>query len=171
MVRVALPADLHTVVALRLALLHEHRENLIYRRIRPDAVARAHSLFQRQLASSEEATFLAEDAAARSAVGILRCVQSPGSPLLYPSQYGYISSVYVVPAARRTGVLRQLLDAAAEWCFARNLTELRLHNAAENLVANDVWETLGFRTVEVLRVRQLAVPEGVRAHPRAQPPR
>lgn len=167
--RVALPGDLHTVVALRLALLSEHRDNLIYGRMRPDAVTRAHSLFQRQLASTEEVTFLAEDAADRSAVGILRCVESPGSPLLYPSQYGYISSVYVVPATRRTGVLRQLLDAAAAWCADRDLTELRLHNAAENLIANDVWETLGFRTVEVLRVRQLEEPKGARA--RAVPQR
>jgi len=63
--------------------------------------------------------------------------------------------VYVVPRARRRGVLRALLAAAIEWCEARGLTELRLHNASDNAVANAAWDALGFRVVEHLRVRRL----------------
>ncbi|MGE5728623.1 MAG: hypothetical protein ACM34L_08490, partial [Gemmatimonas sp.] len=40
-VREATMADLAIVVELRLALLREHSENPIYRRLRPDAPARA----------------------------------------------------------------------------------------------------------------------------------
>jgi ribosomal protein S18 acetylase RimI-like enzyme len=152
-VRQATMADLAIVVELRLALLREHSENPIYRRLRPDAPARASRLFAAQLRSSNEVIFLAESDGIP--VGILRCVASAGLPLLFPARHGYISSVYVVPSARRHGVLRALFTAAIDWCRARGLREARLHNAAENETANAVWDALGFQVVEHLRVCHL----------------
>jgi GNAT superfamily N-acetyltransferase len=152
-VRAATMADLAVVIELRLALLREHSGNPIYRRLRPDAPARASRLFAAQLRCSSEVIFLAESDGV--AVGVLRCVQSAGMPLLFPSRHGYISSVYVVPGARRHGVLRALFTAAIGWCRERGLREARLHNAAENETANAVWDALGFRVVEHLRVCHL----------------
>jgi ribosomal protein S18 acetylase RimI-like enzyme len=152
-VRRATLRDLPVVVELRLALLREHSRNPIYRRLRADAPARARKLFAAQLESPNEVIFLAERKG--TVVGILRCVQTVGLPLLFPVMHGYISSVYVVPAARRQGVLRALLAAAEGWCRERGLTELRLHNAAENEAANAAWEALGFHVAEHLRVRHL----------------
>jgi aminoglycoside 6'-N-acetyltransferase I len=63
--------------------------------------------------------------------------------------------VYVVPKARERGVLRALLGAADAWCAERGLDEMRLHNAADNPLANAAWEALGFEVVEHLRVRSL----------------
>jgi ribosomal protein S18 acetylase RimI-like enzyme len=152
-VRRATLDDLPTVVALRLALLREHGSNLVYRRLRVDAELRAGRLFGHQLESSDEVTFLAERDG--EPVGILRCVHSTGSPLLFPAHYGYVSSVYVRPEHRRSGILRILLDEAVAWCDERGLTEIRLHNAADNPLAEQVWESLGFELVEQLRVRLL----------------
>ena len=152
-VRPATPDDLGVVVRLRLALLREHAGNPVYRRLRADAEERARGLFGAQLRSSDETVFLAERAGAP--VGILRCVDTLGSPLLHPARYGYVSSVYVVPEARRTGVLTALLRAAAGWCAERGLTEMRLHNAAENAAANAAWQALGFDVVEHVRRRPL----------------
>lgn len=152
-IRPATAADLDTVVALRLALLREHGGNEIYRRLRADAADRANELFATQLASRSEVTLLAEwngDAA-----GILRCVETAGSPLLYPSHFAYVSSVYVVPRARRIGVVRSLLARAEAWCHERGLHEMRLHNAFDNDVANQTWTSLGFVPVELLRLRRL----------------
>jgi ribosomal protein S18 acetylase RimI-like enzyme len=148
--------DLPTVVALRLALLREHGRNVVYKRLRADAELRAQRLFGNQLESADEATFLAERDG--EVVGILRCVHSTGSPLLFPAHYGYVSSVYVPPAHRRSGILRALLDEAVAWCDERGLTEIRLHNAADNPLAEQVWERLGFELVEQLRVRLLRRP-------------
>ncbi len=148
--RPATEHDLPVVLELRLALLREHRANPIYRQLRADAPARARQLFAAQLRSPNEVILLAE--VGGEVVGILRCVQSSGLPLLLPAQYGYISSVYVVPSARRHGVLHALLAEAVAWCKARGLTEMRLHNAAESEVANAAWEALGFKIVEHLRV-------------------
>jgi ribosomal protein S18 acetylase RimI-like enzyme len=141
------------IVELRLALVREHGQSPIYRRLRPDAADRARRLFATQLRSPNEVLFLAERRG--NVVGILRCVQMSGLPLLFPALHGYISSVYVVPAARRQGVLRALLASAIKWCEARGLTEIRLHNAVENAAANAAWESLGFRIAEHLRVRRL----------------
>lgn len=154
LIREAGPKDLPAIVALRMALLREHAHNTIYSRLRPDADSRAEKLFAAQLRSPNEVIFLADMGG--ETVGVLRCIQSIGSPLLDPAQYGYVSSVYVVPRARERGVLRALLAAADRWCADRGLDEMRLHNAADNPLANAAWEALGFEVVEHLRVRKLA---------------
>ena len=146
-------SDLPVIVALRIALLREHAQNMIYARLRGDAEARAEKLFAAQLKSQNEIIFLADIGG--ETVGVLRCIQSSGSPLLEPAQYAYVSSVYVLPRAREQGVLRALLAAADRWCGERGLDEMRLHNAADNPLANAAWEALGFEIAEHLRVRRL----------------
>ena len=152
-VRQAALADLDVVVELRIALLREHGTNPVYSRLRPDAAERARPMFAQQLESPEEAIYLAERDG--RAVGILRCVDAVGSPLLYPARYGYVSSVYVVPEARRAGVLHALMKSAVRWCERRGLREIRLHNASDNPLASAAWQALGFEVVEQLRVRAL----------------
>lgn len=153
-VRIATPGDLEAVVALRLALLREHGANPLYRRLRRDAPARARRLFAAQLDTPREAIFLAERGSG-DIVGVLRCVEAYGLPLLFPARYAYISSVYVRPELRRCGLLRALLAAADGWARERGLREMRLHNAVENEAACAAWSALGFEVAEQLRVRQL----------------
>jgi ribosomal protein S18 acetylase RimI-like enzyme len=136
---------------MRIALLREHAENKVYSRLRDDAADRARSLFAQQLSSGTEVTFLAERAGVPA--GILRCIDSTGSPLLYPARHAYVSSVYVVPRARRQGVLHALLGEAVRWCRERGLDEIRLHSASDNPLSNATWDALGFEVVEHLRVR------------------
>jgi ribosomal protein S18 acetylase RimI-like enzyme len=126
---------------------------VLYRRLRPDAALRARRVFAAQLQSDGEVTFLAERG--RRAVGVLRCVDSLGSPLLYPSRYGYVTSAFVRPEARRRGVLGRLVGAAVDWAASRGLTELRLHSSVSNPAANAAWDSLGFRPADYLRVRLL----------------
>jgi len=152
-VRPATTNDLAAVVDLRLALLREHASNPVYGRLRADAAERAREVFGAQLRLDEQITFLAERGT--RIVGILRCADTPGSPLLHPARYGYISSVYVVPRYRRHGVLRALFAAAETWCTQRGLDEMRLHNAPENPLSSAAWTALGFDVVEHLRMRPL----------------
>ena len=148
-VRPATPADLGSVVELRLALLREHADSPIYARLRGDAPDRARRLFAAQLASPTERIFLAEGET--GVVGIIRCVESMGSPLLDPQRYGYVSSAYVRPEARRHGALRALVEAAREWCIERGLDEMRLHSVAGDPTSNAAWDALGFTIVEHMR--------------------
>jgi GNAT superfamily N-acetyltransferase len=152
-VREAAVRDLDSVLELRLALLREHPTHPIYGRLRPDVTARARELFTAQLRTESERIFLADYEGA--VAGILRCVESIGSPLLEPSRYAYVSSVYVRPESRRKGVLRALLDAAERWAVARGLDQMRLHNVAGSETAEGAWSALGFEVVEQVRVRAL----------------
>ena len=152
-VRQARPDDLSTVVALRLSLLREHGEHPIYGRLRGDAAHRARDLFAAQLDSPTEVMFLAERGG--QVVGILRVVESAGSPLLHPARYGYVSSVFVTPSARREGVLRALLDRAVAWCEDRGLDEMRLHSVAGDRVSEAAWDAVGFEVVEYVRLKKI----------------
>lgn len=150
-VREATTQDLDAVVALRLALLREHPDHPVYGRLKPDVGARARELYRVQLRSPSESIFLAEREG--DVVGILRCVESTGSPLLEPARYTYISSVYVRMEHRRRGVLHSLLAAAERWSMARGIDQMRLHNVAGSPDAEGAWAALGFAVVEQVRVR------------------
>ena len=152
-VRPATPRDLDAVAALRIALLREHPDHPIYGRLRTEIDRRARDLFSAQLRTRTETILLAE--LAGDVVGILRCVESMGSPLLDPARYAYISSVYVRPEARRRGVLRALVSEAERWSRARGLEQMRLHNVAGSVDAERAWEALGFAVVEQVRLRSL----------------
>ena len=152
-VRQAVPRDLDAVMDLRLALLREHPDHPIYGRLRTDVSVRARELFSAQLRSPTESIFLAERDGA--VAGILRCVESIGSPLLEPARYAYVSSVYVRPDDRRHGVLRAMLRAAEVWSRARGLDQMRLHNVAGSEDAEGAWSALGFAVVEQVRVRSV----------------
>ena len=155
-VREATVRDLDAVMELRLALLREHPDHPIYGRLRLDVSRRARELFTTQLRSTTESIFLAElDGVV---AGILRCVESIGSPLLDPARYAYVSSVYVRPELRRRGVLRALLCAADQWSRDRGLEQMRLHNVAGSESAEGAWAALGFDVVEQVRFRRLDAP-------------
>lgn len=152
-VRPATLADLDIVVELRLALLREYATHPVYGRLRPDAESRARPLFASQIESPHEEILLAEREG--SVVGIMRCAESAGSPLLIAPRYCYVSSVYVRPEARRTGVLRALLGRAREWCAERGLREMRLHNVPSSAAAAGAWTALGFDVIEHVRLKSL----------------
>jgi ribosomal protein S18 acetylase RimI-like enzyme len=145
--------DLKVIVELRLALLREYGDHPLYANLRSDAGERAVELFRAQLIAPNECMFLAERRG--GVVGVLRCVESPITPLLFPDRYGYVSSVYVRPADRRQGVLHALVAAAEAWCDERGITEMRLHSATSSADAVGAWDALGFEVVEHVRRRTL----------------
>jgi ribosomal protein S18 acetylase RimI-like enzyme len=157
-VRAADISDLDTVVALRLALLREHQGNPLFERLHPDAPERARGLYRTHLSSADQVILLAEREG--RPVGILRCVHAISSPLLMPEAYGYLSSAYVAPGERRTGILTALFDEGVAWCRARGLGEVRLYVSVSDDVARAAWSSLGFAAVEELRVRRLAPADG-----------
>jgi ribosomal protein S18 acetylase RimI-like enzyme len=153
-VRPATSRDLDAVVALRTALLREHPDHPIYGRLRSGIDRRARELFAAQIRSRTETILLAE--LAGEVVGIIRCVESMGSPLLEPARYAYVSSAYVRPDMRRRGVLRALMAEVERWSRARGLDQMRLHNVVGSEAAERAWDALGFAVVEQVRLRSLA---------------
>ena len=153
-VRPASLLDVDVIVRFRLELLKEHNRHPIYGRLRGDAADRAQRSVPLRLASGREITYLAFEG--KTPIGMLRCLESKGSPLLTPSKFAYIASAYVARTHRRRGILKKLVEAAMTWARARGLTEVRLHCAPENAGANAAWESFGFQTVELLRRRDIS---------------
>ncbi|MEO7086725.1 MAG: GNAT family N-acetyltransferase [Gemmatimonadaceae bacterium] len=162
-VRHATLGDLGSIVELRLSLLREYRDHPMYGHLRPDAGPRAEELFRAQLMSPNETMFVAQSAG--RLIGVMRCADTPVSPLLFPEHYCFVSSVYVRPDDRRRGVLRALLAAAESWCAERGIDEMRLNNVTESVAAH-AWESLGFGVVE--HVRRRALPPSAKSPTRPQ---
>jgi len=152
-VRRATVNDLGVVVALRLALLLEYAKHPVYGRLHPDVEARARPLFEQQIKAVDQAIFLAEREG--EIVGIVRCADVRGSPLLIPDRYCYITSVFVRPRHRRHGVLASLMEQAENWARSRGLTELRLHNSTLSEPARSAWDQLGFEVNEEVRLKDI----------------
>jgi ribosomal protein S18 acetylase RimI-like enzyme len=152
-VRRATEADLALVVELRLALLREYGDHPVYGRIRSDAEHRAAPFYASQLRDHDQAMFIAEQGG--DVVGIVRCAEIVGSPVLRPERYCYVSSAYVRPDARRQGVLSSLMEAAERWALARGLHEMRLHNSSSSAAAMATWDAMGFEVVEQVRRRAI----------------
>lgn len=152
-VRRATVDDLASVVALRLALLREYAGHPVYGRLRPDVEARARPLFEQQITATDQAIFLAERKG--EIVGIVRCADVKGSPLLLPDRYCYVTSVFVRPDHRRRGLLSALMDRAEDWARRRGLTEMRLHNSTQGDMARAAWDQLGFEVNEEVRLKPI----------------
>lgn len=152
-VRRAKVNDIDAVLDLRLALLHEYAEHPVYGRLRRDVEARARPVFEQQILAADQAIFLAERCG--TPIGIVRCADVRGSPLLLPDRYCYVTSVYVIPEHRRQGVLSALMEQAEEWARGRGLTEMRLHNSTLNALARGTWDQLGFAVNEEVRLKHI----------------
>lgn len=152
-VRRATVNDLTVVVDLRLSLLREYADHPVYGRLHPDVEKRARPLFEQQIRGEDQAIFLAEREG--GVVGIVRCADVKGSPLLMPDRYCYITSVFVRPEHRRHGVLGVLMEHAEAWARVRGLTEMRLHNSTLSDQARGAWDQLGFVVNEEVRLKHI----------------
>lgn len=150
-VREATGADVDTIAAMRMALLHEESRSALFADPHPDAAARTLRITSAQLMDDDQVFLLA--ICGTEPVGTIRCAIASGTPVLRESMRGFLTAAYVAPRFRRQGVLRALVEAAAAWCASRDVHDLRLHCTRENDEGNAAWEALGFEVVEVVRRR------------------
>lgn len=151
LIRSATEKDLETVAAMRVALLREERENPFFANPHPDAEERAQRLTHADIVAPGQAFLLALRGGV--IVGMLRCRAVRRTPLVEDDRQAVVTTVYVIPSERRTGVLRALLRAADGWCREHDVPEMRLHCALTNDTARKAWESLGFEPAEVVYLR------------------
>ena len=70
----------------------------------------------------------------------------------------YLYDLFVVPAARRTGVARALMEAARQYASARGAVRLTLETAVTNRPAQSLYEELGYARDEEFYTYSLATP-------------
>lgn len=153
LIRTATEQDLERVAAMRVALLREERENPFFANPHPDAEERAQRLTHDDIVAPGQAFLVATRDG--EAVGMLRCRAVRRTPLVEDARQAVVTTVYVIPSQRRSGVLRELLLAADRWCREHDLTEMRLHCALTNDTARKAWESLGFEPAEVVYLRDI----------------
>jgi GNAT superfamily N-acetyltransferase len=155
-VRRATDKDLPALVTLRLALLAEEARNPFFAHPHPDAERRAMRLTRAELGTAGQVMFVA--CIGHEIVGMLRCRAVRRTPLVADGRHAVVTTVYVVPSRRHTGVLRALLGAADRWCRQHRLTGMRLQCALTNDVGRKSWEALGFTAAEFLYLRKVPSP-------------
>lgn len=136
-VRRATSADLDVIIPLRAAQRREDPSSLREPTLDDDG-AELIALTRRQLGDTGQLWLLAERDAP---CGLLRCAiirRDDTAP------YAVLTTAYVVPQARRDGVLRQLVEHATTWAAAQGVTEVRLRTNAPNAAAAAAWGALGF---------------------------
>lgn len=152
-VRRATQKDLPAIVDLRLALLREESRNPLFANPHPGAAPRALRLTRAELAGKDQVILVA--IRRREIVGLLRCRAVRRTPLVADSRQAVVTTVYVLPAERRRGVLRALLGAADRWCRRHHLSGMRLQVALANDAGQKAWAALGFKPAELLLIRAI----------------
>lgn len=146
--------DLPELVALWSHYIREHQSNPAYRRLPPDGLAERRKAFARRLEQEDAAVYvLARDDGGLD--GMVICFVERNEPYFLPPRYARFQTPFVRREARRRGHLKRLLEAAFVWAREQELTEIRLHVGADNLMANAIADELGFEAVEVVRRRAL----------------
>jgi len=95
----------------------------------------------------EQAVGFAEAAVRRDAVN--------GATL---SPVAFLEGLYVVPAARRQGVARRLVQAVIDWAVGAGFTELASDALLENTASHAMHRALGFEEAERVVCFRRAVP-------------
>lgn len=115
------------------------------------------------LRSADDALFVAQDDTDDGAlVGIAtaRIYATPPAPSMTPLRRAHLEDLYVVPAARRRGCGRSLLERVAAWARERDAAQLLLTVWSGNAEAAAFYARLGFVTVNSVLSQDLEAVRG-----------
>jgi GNAT superfamily N-acetyltransferase len=137
-------------------MIAEHRDAMFRETGKPeDAVAKASARYRDWLAGAlgvdEYIGWLAEqDNMVIGSIGLwlLPWPSTPNHPGLM--QRGYITNMWVLPAHRRKGVGRQLVEAAVAGAKARGITYMALHPTNEG---RKLYEAMGWQPSNEMTLR------------------
>jgi ribosomal protein S18 acetylase RimI-like enzyme len=123
--------------------LHHEAVPAVFRA--PDEIVGAADEWHDYLAKPNAACFVAESE--RSVVGYCSVeVIDEAHPLAQPHRYARLGVICVMPAFRRQGIAKSLLDTAEAWSRQRGATEMRLFVWKFNQPAAALYESTGFAT-------------------------
>jgi ribosomal protein S18 acetylase RimI-like enzyme len=106
-----------------------------------------------QLTEPDVAVFVADQEGA--VVGYVYIGVEPLSWKELRDEAGFIHDIAVAEHARRIGIARRLMDAAAEWFRARGTDRMMLWTAQQNTGAQRLFEALGFRRTMVEMTKEI----------------
>ncbi len=112
----------------------------------PSDLAGARTFLSDRLENRQSVVFLAVETASKAALGFTQLYPSFTSVGMKP--LWILNDLFVAAEARRCGVGRQLMDAALELAKATGAARLVLSTAKDNINANSLYLSLGYRVDE-----------------------
>lgn len=110
---------------------------------------------QSQIESPDRLFLVAElDVSPNQLIGVLEASITELHSVFLPKSSLHIHAIYVVPAYRRSGVARSLMEAAFQWGRDKGCTEVDLH-VLQNSPAKSLYEGLGFEAFQIEMRRKL----------------
>jgi ribosomal protein S18 acetylase RimI-like enzyme len=110
--------------------------------------ARAEIEWRRLLGDATAAAWVVPDGAAGT-LGFLslRIYETPPEPTMVPRRRAHLETLVVATRARRQGIGRRLVAAAADWARRQGAVEMVLTTWAGNAAADAFYERLGYRVL------------------------
>jgi ribosomal protein S18 acetylase RimI-like enzyme len=120
---------------------------------KPSDLSLAEAFLRERIERNESVVFLAFDSDAGEAFGFVQLYPSFSS--VSARRIWILNDLFVIPAARKRGVGRALLTAAAEHGRSTGAVRLVLSTATDNRTAQSLYEAYGFRRDEQFLTYQL----------------
>lgn len=145
-VRPAVEADLNAIVELWFELMEHHRQiSERFWQPAPDAAEKMAAWLRESLGNPSRCLLVAE--LQGQVVGFIHGQITGGPPPVTPRRDGEITDLYVVPAFRRQGLARALVEALSGWFAEQGAEKVILSAAVDNAEAEGFWRALGFEPV------------------------
>lgn len=109
----------------------------------PSDLQGARDFLRARLEGDESVLLLARDPASGDLLGFTQLYPSFSSVAI--RRVWVLNDLFVQPTARRRGVARALMDAAREFACAEHALRLTLETAEDNMPAQTLYESLGYR--------------------------
>jgi len=106
-----------------------------------------------QLTEEDAAIFVAERAG--SVVGYVYAGLEPQSWKELRNAAGFIHDVVIDESSRRSGIAKELMDAALDWLRVRGAPRVVLWTAERNSAAQHLFSSLGFRRTMIEMTQEL----------------
>jgi ribosomal protein S18 acetylase RimI-like enzyme len=113
----------------------------VFYRQAPD-VASARSFIEARLQHGESVIFLSRDSVSGAALGFTQLYPSFSS--VAARRIWILNDLFVVPAARKRGVARALMERARAFATETGASRLVLETAEDNHAAQSLYESLGY---------------------------
>jgi ribosomal protein S18 acetylase RimI-like enzyme len=148
-IRKALPSDSPALGRLGAMLMRAHYEFDRQRFLAPHPGSESGyaSFLGSLLDSEDDVVFVAEDEG--TIVGYVYAALEPLSWKELRGPAGFVHDVAVAEEARKTGVAKQLMEAAIAWLREHRAPRVILWTASPNTAARNLFQSLGFRSTMI----------------------
>lgn len=141
-IRLATPRDVCEIVSLWMRMMHEHQQFEPRLQLAAAADAAYESYVRLHLRSPRSLVGVFEEDG--EPLGFILAYVSANMPTFLPSEFGFISDIYLLPSARGSGRGRALVAWATDWFRGQGVKQAHLQVYEGNASGRAFWKTAGF---------------------------